>query len=254
MDESQSEGEIDRRAAPGDPGGRGTGLRRPGVRGGRIVRDAREWVGWIVAAAGAALCVLGWYGVSGESFAEQQIPYLASSTIPGAALIVAGAVLLAHRPCRGPAQERPEPPERRGGGRPDLTDLRVEQLHALLVEPADGAPPDGSAAGPADPAARPATGTAAPRDTVLLAVPEGTLYHRPDCPLVAGKSRAEPVDAATVRVRRLTPCRICEPREPGGPTTPAGPADAPGPPPVSAPDPAGHPRPTRPGESAPPAG
>ncbi|XIJ58124.1 hypothetical protein ACF9IK_08675 [Kitasatospora hibisci] len=218
-----------------------------------MVRDAREWFGWIVAAAGAALCVLGWYGVSGESFAEQQIPYLASSTIPGAALIVAGAVLLALRPPRGPAQEGTEPPERRGTGRPDLTDLRVEQLHALLVEPTDGTAPDGTAGGPADPAALLPAGAAAPRGTVLLAVPEGTLYHRPDCPLVAGKSRAEPVDAAAVRVRRLTPCRICEPGEPGDHSGPHGP-HGPDKPDAPAPDSAEHPRPTRPGESAPPAG
>ncbi|MBT2443995.1 hypothetical protein J7E93_28670 [Streptomyces sp. ISL-36] len=53
------------------------------------------WGGLAAAAAGAVLCVLGWYGISGERFAERQLPYLASCTVPGAALIVAGAVLVA---------------------------------------------------------------------------------------------------------------------------------------------------------------
>ncbi|MFC8510887.1 hypothetical protein ACFU3J_20375 [Streptomyces sp. NPDC057411] len=53
------------------------------------------WGGLAAAAGGAVLCALGWYGISGERFAERQLPYLASCTVPGAALIVAGTVLLA---------------------------------------------------------------------------------------------------------------------------------------------------------------
>ncbi|MEU9040430.1 MULTISPECIES: hypothetical protein [unclassified Kitasatospora] len=183
------------------------------------------------------LCVLGWYGVSGERFVEQQIPYLASSSIPGAALIVAGTLLVALRP--------PTPPER-----PDLTDRRVERLYELLVEPSDvdtGAGPSawpGAAPG-AGPGVRPDTPDTpdapdtpdtpdpAGRDAEgWLAVPEGTRYHRPDCPLVTGKARAEPVGPDAVRDRSLTPCPLCSPPAPGpdpGPTT-------------------------RPGESAPPTG
>ena len=85
------------------------------------------WTGWAALAAGAVLCVLGWYGVSGERFAERQLPYLASCTIPGAALIIAGAVLLTH-------------------GREALAAARVEELYGLLVaaEPTEAA----SRAGP----------------------------------------------------------------------------------------------------------
>ena len=54
------------------------------------------WAGWAALAVGAVLCVIGWYGVSGERFAERQLPYLASCTVPGAALIIAGSVLLTH--------------------------------------------------------------------------------------------------------------------------------------------------------------
>jgi hypothetical protein len=151
-----------------------------------LTRAVREWSGWFVVAAGAVLCVLGWYGVSGESVIEQQLPYLASATIPGAAMIVAGVTLIASRPSH----------------RTDRADQRIETLYALLVADAGVAEPDAAATPPRE---EPADSEA------LLAVPGGTLYHRRDCPLVADKPTAEAIDAATVIERSLTPCPVCEP-------------------------------------------
>lgn len=144
-----------------------------------LARAAREWSGWFVLAAGAVLSVLGWYGVAGESVIEQQLPYLASATIPGAAMIVAGAVLIAARPTH----------------RPTPADPRIETLYTLLVTDTDEPQP-------APPQPDPPT---------LLAIPGGTLYHRRDCPLVAGKPTAEPVNAAAIAERGLAPCPVCEP-------------------------------------------
>ncbi|SOB81023.1 hypothetical protein [Streptomyces sp. 1331.2] len=223
MDESQSGGEITRNAPKGSSF-RGGAFRGRFARGGPF-RGAREWAGWLLLAAGAVLCVLGWYGVSGERFVEQQIPYLASSTIPGAALIVSGTVLFALRP--------PSPPEHE-----DLTDRRVERLYDLLVEPdTDPGPgPDtGAGLGPDPPDSPGPPGLGA---RLWLAVPGGLRYHRPDCPLVIGKARAEPVNSDAVRTRGLTPCPLCSP--PAADAADA--ADA-------GPDPA-----TRPGEPAPPSG
>nr|WSY55997.1 hypothetical protein OG999_41575 [Streptomyces sp. NBC_00886] len=149
----------------------------------RTVRPAL-WAGWASLAAGAVLCVLGWYGISGERYAERQLPYLASCTIPGAALIVAGAVLLAH-------------------GRSALAAARVEELYGLLVAA-------GSAG--AEESAQAATAPVAVSGDLLM-VPGGTLWHRADCPLVAGKPEAVPVDAKLVANGELSPCPICEPAE-----------------------------------------
>ena len=124
------------------------------------------WGGVAAAAGGAVLCVLGWYGISGERFAERQLPYLASCTVPGAALIVAGAVLVAATLLLPAPAPEPAPPE-----------------------PTDTPPPSS--------------------DDPPLRVPGGTLAHRPDCPLVAGRADAtEAGDAA------LEPCPICEPWPP----------------------------------------
>jgi hypothetical protein len=151
------------------------------------------WAGWAALAGGAVLCVVGWYGVSGERFAERQLPYLASCTVPGAALIVADAVLLAH-------------------GRDALAATRVEELYGLLVatEPTDT---DASGRAPATPLAT---------SEELLRVPGGTLWHRADCPLAAGKADAVPVDAGALSGSGLRPCPVCDPP---GRDDPAGPPE-----------------------------
>lgn len=51
-----------------------------------------------LAGVGAVLCVLGWYQVSGQSTVAQQLPYLASATIPGAALLAVGLALALRTP------------------------------------------------------------------------------------------------------------------------------------------------------------
>ncbi|MFE0646158.1 hypothetical protein ACFW2Y_31820 [Streptomyces sp. NPDC058877] len=124
------------------------------------------WSGLATVAGGAVLCALGWYGISGERYAERQLPYLASCTVPGAALIVAGAVLI------GVAALLPAPPPK-----------------PAPAEPEETSPP--SSEGPP------------------LRVPGGTLAHRPDCPLVAGKAEAVDVGDA-----ELAPCPVCEPWPP----------------------------------------
>lgn len=129
-------------------------------------------LGWAVTAAGAALLVVGWYGISGESVVAKQLPYLASATIPGAALLVAGLLLVA----RAPTGER---------DRQLLADL-----HAALLtsEPAPAEPAD---------------------DEGLRATAQGKTYHRTACPLA--RHGAGQVTEAEVRERGLEPCPVCEP-------------------------------------------
>jgi hypothetical protein len=163
-------------------------IHRPGSRAARLRRTAARWGGWVALAAGAVLCVLGWYGVSGERFAERQIPYLASSTIPGAALIVAGALLV-------------------GRSESSVAAARVEELYALLV------------AAPTEPAGRAtAADPVAVGEGPPVAVANGTMFHRPDCPLAEGKPGAAPAAADDVRRRGLRPCPVCQPSAPGAGT------------------------------------
>ncbi|MFI1381493.1 hypothetical protein [Embleya sp. NPDC020886] len=164
--------------------------------------------GWLVGLCGALLCALGWYGVSGERYEARQLPYLASATIPGAALIVAGAVLVVGTR-RGASGES-------GAVDAELREM-VGRLYELLVEPVPVAE-----AGQPEPAA-----------AAWVTVPGGARYHRPECSLVLGKNGVFPVDEATIRLKDLRPCRLCDPGPvsapsggvddsgPGGPIAPA---------------------------------
>jgi hypothetical protein len=139
----------------------------------RLLRQATGApLGWVVTAVGAALLVVGWYGVSGESVVAKQLPYLASATIPGAALVIAG-LLIAARPHTGERDRQ-----------------LLADLHAALLEPA---PPEAET----------------PVDGGFWATPNGTTYHRPGCTLA--KYGADRLTAEQVRERGLAPCSVCEP-------------------------------------------
>lgn len=146
--------------------------------------------------AGAVLMFLGWYGVSGRAVVAQQIPYLASASIPGLALVVAGAVLIS-----GDRDRRSN----------DRASAMVASLYDLLTEPVPADRP-APAAGPdgAEPGTVEVPGVAgAGADVVTVA--HGTRYHRRDCALVEGKPDVSPVDAGRIAHEGLQPCPICDP-------------------------------------------
>ena len=141
---------------------------------------ARVWFGVIIAAAGATLLFLGWYGVSGESSVAEQVPYLASASIPGAALLIVGAMVAIR-------ERHSENAER-----------LVGTLYDLLTEPITDAP------------------AATPTDEHLVALSSATRYHHAGCTLVAGKADATAVDSNDVTARGLEPCPLCILGEPAG--------------------------------------
>jgi hypothetical protein len=138
----------------------------------------RAYLGPLMIIVGLGAEFLGWWGVSGESDTARQLPYIASGTVPGAALIVGGAILVA------------------SGGSQVEAARRLAELHALLVEPAQGE-----------------DGAVLPETQGWLAVPEGTVFHTSGCALVAGKAEAEPVTEREIAARGLAPCPVCGPRE-----------------------------------------
>lgn len=137
-------------------------------------------VGWVVAAVGIGMDVVGWYQISGQPTEAQQLPYLASATIPGAALIVAGAVLIG-------ARRRAE----QGGSRSGI----------------GGGARSGAGAGSAQ--------ARSGRRDGLWALPDGSYLHRGDCPLLDGKPEAFEVsrdaDGASDGSAPSRACPICEP-------------------------------------------
>ena len=159
----------------------------------------RAWFGTALALAGAVLLFLGWYGVSGRASIGEQMPYLASGSIPGAALVVAAAVVLASESTQRATQR---------------TDALVAELHTLLVVEEE----EEEAAVEAVEAAPVATVVAVVETSrepdAVVALPAGEYYHRAGCALVADKSGVEPLDAAAIDRRRLSACPVCEPDRP----------------------------------------
>jgi hypothetical protein len=149
----------------------------------------RTWLGLVVVVVGVVLLVVGWYDVSGEADVGRQLPYLVSASIPGGALVVAGAVLIAAERWREAAAR---------------TDQKVDALYALFTEPVDTAVP------PATP-----PDDESDRDGHVVALDGTSRYHRPACPLVSGKA-AHDVAAADVAAAHLQPCEVCDPPPPAG--------------------------------------
>jgi len=146
----------------------------------------RPIVGWALALAGAVALFVGWWGVSGEALTAKQIPYLVSAGLTGVALFIMAGVFLATDDIR------------RQFGQIAELQRKVDDLYALFAADMAAAPSDGAR-------------VAAPDAAGYVALPAGSSYHRSDCALVAGKREAVAVDAATVRDRGLSPCRVCSP-------------------------------------------
>ena len=121
--------------------------------------------------AGVALCILGWYQIAGQPTVPQQLPYLASATIPGAGLLAAGLVLL----LRAPFPRRALRPGVRAPNGPALARTGVSEREGLWR------------------------------------VPDGRYLHSADCPLLDGRADAAPADERDTPggPDGLRPCPLC---------------------------------------------
>jgi hypothetical protein len=140
------------------------------------------YVGGALMPLGILLIALGWLGAARTPFVFEQTPYLISGGILGLGLVVSGGFIyfgywqsLRIRESR--QQSR------------DLTDV-MSRLETLLTSV-------GSAAG-----------GAAVAGASYVATPSGSIFHRPDCTVVAGRDDLTRVDPATTK---LEACRICSP-------------------------------------------
>lgn len=149
-------------------------------------------LGGILLPLGFVFVLLGWAGASNTVNSWEQIPYLISGGLLGLGLIFAGGftyfaywltqlVYTARR---------------------DAADTRVilERIEELIATGASLS----AVAHVAPPSVR--TQPLVTRET-HLATATGTMYHRPDCPAVAGRDNLREVTEDD----GLTPCRICEP-------------------------------------------
>jgi hypothetical protein len=142
--------------------------------------------GAVLMTLGIAFIVLGWVGASHTPYVFEQIPYMISGGLLGAALAVVGALFyFAFWMTKQVQTTREEASQTRA---------TLERIEALL---AGGVAANGSVAT----AAKPATAE-------LVKTGKGTMFHVPDCKVVEGRSDLTQVSGDEPG---LTPCRICDP-------------------------------------------
>ena len=181
--------------------------RRPSIEalGSRLARLRRRtgfrvtdrvllFAGSVLLPLGVVLVLLGWYGASHTTRLFEEIPYLISGGMLGVVFAIAGGFCyFGYFLARLVATMR------------EVLDslLRIEER----MEAAPGAVGTIGAVGAVG--AVSANGSAAGKAATLVATRTGTMFHRPECPLVADRSRAE--------LRRvadgdgLEPCGVCLP-------------------------------------------
>src|SRR2546423_2017550 len=146
--------------------------------------------GGILVPLGFILILLGWSGASHTVSIYEQIPYSISGGMLGLGLIFAGGFCyFAYWLTQLVYATRSDAADTR---------LILERIEELLTANAAVSSVASS------PAAAKATATTKP----YLATATGTMYHRPDCPSVAGREGLRQVSGTEAG---LSPCRICEP-------------------------------------------
>lgn len=146
-------------------------------------------VGGMMAAAGAVLVLLGWYGASHTSRVYLQIPYLISGGLLGVVLaFVGGCAYLASWLTRLVQDQRERTDEALAASRD--TAAALQRIEALLA---------GTLAGSA--------GSLALDAERYVSTPSGKLAHRPTCAAVAGRTDLRPV---TVGPDGPALCRMCD--------------------------------------------
>jgi len=150
----------------------------------QLVERGLMYVGGVALFGGIIAIIIGWFGASHTPNVFEQIPYMISGGLLGIVLVIAGGFCyFGFFLARLLATSR------------EMLDslLRLEERFESIGL---------SAASPTDRSAR------LPM-VQLVATKTGTMYHRPECTTVAGRS---PAELRTARATDgLTPCRMCIP-------------------------------------------
>ena len=164
-------------------------------------------IGGVLVPLGIVLILLAWLGAARTPRVFEQIPYMISGGLLGLALVFAGSfcyftfwltqLVLAAR--------RDAADTREALGRIETllaTSLAEQSERAARAEVAEE-----TAVAAVDGTRRRARPLVAGSATTFLATENGTMYHRPTCPTVAGRDGVRSVSADN----GLQPCKICEP-------------------------------------------
>jgi hypothetical protein len=159
--------------------------------------------------AGLAAIILGWHGAAYTPLLHEQVPYLISGGLLGVGLLTGGGLLyLASWIARSSQLSH----ERDEQVRELLTDIRDElrtSRHVSGVAATAATTPAAVAVATTERERAPVTEEVpVARTAPFVATPSGTMYHRPDCSVVAKRDDLRWVSGNEARMR---PCGMCEP-------------------------------------------
>lgn len=160
------------------------GARRRGLRGWLAGADSvLALAAAILLPLGFMIILLGWYGAAHTPYDFEQTPYLISGGLGGLGIMLAGGLLyFGSWIARSSAAQQASSDELLSV----LLDIRDELAHR----------PEQATS----PRTRKGNGT-------LVATATGSMMHRPDCTVVAGRSGLKPAKADS----GLRPCGLCDP-------------------------------------------
>jgi len=172
--------------------------------GGLRTRAGRRGLDFYLFVAGAVLTplglvviLLGWYGASRSGFLFEQVPYLISGGLLGVGLTIVGAFsYFAYWLTRIFHQQR------------EQVDRTVEALERLEKRLADLPLAERSTRTNGGTRARVAAGASGAAAKPFVATASGTMFHRPDCTVVTGRSGLRKVSDDAPG---MEPCKLCDP-------------------------------------------
>jgi hypothetical protein len=142
--------------------------------------------GGVLMPLGVILVIIGWYGASHTTRLFEEIPYLISGGLLGIVLTTVGAALyFGYWLTRLVAGQR------------QIVDV-LARMEARL----DGAGLEGNGHAEAGASTAPAG--------AFVATRTGTMFHRPDCPVVAGRPDSE-LRSVKLPATSMSPCKLCAP-------------------------------------------
>jgi len=151
---------------------------------------------------GLGLVLLGWYGSAHTPYQFEQLPYVISGGLLGTALAVLGGLAyFAHWMTRVVSDQRAQ------------TERIVAALEQLATS--NGAGAGTAASSSAVAAAAPTTARSSRARAAgsngggaFVATPTGTMFHRPDCVVVANRPKVRKVSADA---KGFEACKLCDP-------------------------------------------
>jgi hypothetical protein len=160
------------------------------ARGNRLpVERIVAFIGAALVGVGIPLIILGWYGAAHTPYTFEQIPYMISGGLLGLALTMLGGLFyFAYWLTRQVHETRRQS---------DQTEAVYRRIEALL-----------SSNGHGTPGAVTATPSTAQSSGEFVTTSRGSMFHRPDCVVVKGRSDVRWV---TGEEKGLKPCKICDP-------------------------------------------